>query len=73
MRAKLRVIAIAKGLRTQGRFLVKYSEDELLDIQRQMPEGTYLKACINCAFSDYCPGGHGLFGGLACFRDNKEG
>ena len=38
-----------------------------------MPEGEYLKACINCAFSDYSPFGHGLFGGLACFRDNKEG
>jgi hypothetical protein len=32
----------------------------------------YLKACINCAFSDYSPCGHGLFGGLACFRDNKQ-
>jgi hypothetical protein len=48
-------------------------EDEMLDIQKQLPEGTYMKACINCAFSDYFPGGHGLFGGLACFRDNKSG
>jgi hypothetical protein len=48
-------------------------EDELADLQRQMPEGTYLKACISCAFSDYSPLGHGLFGGLACFRDNKAG
>jgi hypothetical protein len=48
-------------------------EDEMLDIQRQMPEGTYLKACINCAYSDYSPLGHGLFGGLACFRGNKSG
>lgn len=32
-RAILNVIAIAKGLRTHGRFLVKYSEDELLDIE----------------------------------------
>jgi hypothetical protein len=47
-------------------------EDELLDLQRQLPDGTYLKACINCAFSDYSPYGHGLFGGLACFRDNKD-
>jgi hypothetical protein len=38
-----------------------------------MPAGTYLKTCINCAFSDYSPSGHGLFGGLACFRDNKTG
>ena len=48
-------------------------EDELSDLQRQMPAGTYLKTCINCAFSDYSPLGHGLFGGLACFRDNKTG
>jgi hypothetical protein len=48
-------------------------EDELLDLQRQLPEGSYLKACITCAFSDYSPAGHGLFGGLACFRDNKVG
>ncbi|HEV3436580.1 MAG TPA: DUF6304 family protein [Gemmata sp.] len=48
-------------------------EDEMLDIQRQLPHDTYMKACINCAFSDYFPAGHGLFGGLACFRDNKQG
>ena len=35
--------------------------------------GTLMKACINCAFSDYSPVGHGLFGGLACFRGNKAG
>jgi len=33
VRAILAVIAIAKGLRTHGRFLVRYSEDELLDIE----------------------------------------
>ncbi len=48
-------------------------EDELLEIQRQLPNGVFLKACINCDFSDYSPGGHGLFGCLACFRGNKEG
>jgi hypothetical protein len=47
-------------------------EDELLELQAALPEGTYMKACINCAFSDYSPYGHGLFGNLACFRDNKE-
>jgi Family of unknown function (DUF6304) len=46
-------------------------EDEMLDVQGQLPHGTYLRACITCAFSDYSPAGHGLFGGLACFRDNK--
>jgi hypothetical protein len=48
-------------------------EDEMLDLQRHLPSGTLMKACINCAFSDYSPYGHGLFGGLACFRDNKAG
>jgi hypothetical protein len=32
IRAILGVIALAKGLRMHGRFLVKYSEDEMLDI-----------------------------------------
>jgi hypothetical protein len=46
-------------------------EDELLDIQRKLPEGIYLRACIACGLSDYSPYGHGLFGGLACFREAK--
>lgn len=33
VRAILGVIAIARGLRTHGRFLVEYSEDELLDFE----------------------------------------
>lgn len=48
-----------------------FFEDELRDIQHALPEGAYLKACISCAFSDYSPVGHGLFGSLACFRGNK--
>jgi Family of unknown function (DUF6304) len=48
-------------------------EDEMLDLQKKLPPGTFMKACINCAFSDYSPYGHGLFGGLACFRGNKAG
>ena len=46
-------------------------EDALAGIQRQLPRGTRLKACISCAFSDYSPAGSGLSGSLACFRDNK--
>lgn len=48
-----------------------YFEDELNEIQSALPEGMYLKGCINCAFSDYSPLGNGLFGSLACFRGNK--
>jgi hypothetical protein len=49
-----------------------YFEDELRDIQAALPPGVYMKACINCGLSDYFPAGQGLFGDLACFRDNKE-
>ena len=46
-------------------------EDEMMDVQNQLPPGTHLRACVTCAYSDYSPAGHGLFGGLACFRGNK--
>lgn len=48
-------------------------EDELVDIQKQLPQDFFLKICFGCGFSDYHPGGHGLFGGMGCFRTNKEG
>jgi len=34
-RAILSVIAIARGLRTNGKFLVAHAEDELLEIERR--------------------------------------
>jgi hypothetical protein len=46
-------------------------EDELVDLQRKLPDGFYMRACIGCGLSDYSPAGHGLFGGLACFRATK--
>jgi hypothetical protein len=48
-------------------------EGEMLDVQGKLPPGTFMKACINCAFSDYSPYGHGLFGNMICFRANKAG
>jgi hypothetical protein len=48
-------------------------EGELLDLQTQLPLSIYMLDCMNCAFSDYFPGGHQLFGDLSCFRDNKNG
>lgn len=48
-------------------------ETALAEIQRQLPAGTSLKACISCALSDYSPAGNGLFGTLACFRGNQRG
>lgn len=47
-------------------------EDELLDIQKKLHLGTYIRACINCAYSDYSPYGHGLFGTMMCFRNLKQ-
>ncbi len=47
-------------------------EDELLDVQRQLPAGTSLKACVTCRLSDYSPYGHGSFGDMACYRDDRE-
>ena len=46
-------------------------EDELLEIQSQLPEGVYMRACINCLYSDYSPYGSGAFGGMMCFRNLK--
>ena len=48
-------------------------EGEMGDVQGKLPPGTYMRACINCAFSDYSPYGHGLYGDLICFRANKAG
>ena len=45
----------------------------MLEIQAKLPDGVFMKACINCAFSDYSPYGHGLFGNMICFRANKAG
>ena len=42
----------------------------MLDIQQQLPAGTYMKACINCAYSDYSPFGRYMTG-MMCFRHNK--
>jgi len=47
-------------------------EDELNSLQSALPKGAYLKACIACAYSDYGPGGHGLFGNMFCFRERKQ-
>ncbi|MBK8257863.1 MAG: hypothetical protein IPK82_34995 [Polyangiaceae bacterium] len=47
-------------------------EDELLEIQGALPQGAFIKSCINCLYSDYSPIGHGLFGTMMCFRNIKE-
>ncbi len=47
-------------------------EDEMLDIQKQLPSGYYFKCCFGCLYSDYSVYGHGLFGHMLCFRNFKE-
>lgn len=47
-------------------------ECELLNIQKQLPHGVYLHACINCQYSDYSPYGNGLFWTMLCFRNIKQ-
>ncbi len=47
-------------------------DEQLIELQALFPENAYLKTCWSCAFSDYPPSGSGQFGGLACFRNNKE-
>jgi hypothetical protein len=47
-------------------------EEALHDLQRGLPHGTRITACVACAWSDYHPVGHSLMAGLACFRDAKD-
>ncbi len=47
-------------------------EGELEEIQSQLPNGVYIRSCINCMYSDYSPYGHGLFGSMMCFKNIKD-
>jgi hypothetical protein len=70
-RLKLRLETNGQTYHSDGKS--GWFEDEMLDVQRKLPSGTFMKVCINCAFSDYSPYGHGLFGNMICFRANKVG
>jgi hypothetical protein len=70
-REQLRIVLEYDGQRFVGPGTSGWFEDELLAIQSQLPEGVYIKACINCLYSDYSPYGHGLFGCMMCFRNLK--
>jgi len=48
-----------------------YFEEELLDIERQLPEDVYIKGCVNCLYSDYSIVGNGMFGDMQCYRNMK--
>jgi hypothetical protein len=69
-RLKLTLELPSRTIQSSGRS--GWFEDELLEITRALGRDERLLACITCQFSDYHPVGHGLFGGLACFRDVKE-
>ncbi len=71
-RVRLELSVMGKVYKSSGKS-GGWFEDELLEIQVALPESTYMKACINCTFSDYAPAGNGMFGCMACFRDNKAG
>jgi hypothetical protein len=70
-REQLRIILEYDGRQVAGPGTSGWFEDELLGIQTQLPEGVFVKACINCLYSDYSPYGHGLFGCMMCFRNLK--
>ena len=46
-------------------------EQALLTIRAGLPEGSYIRCCFHCQFSDYNPFGQGMFGCMACYRGNK--
>jgi hypothetical protein len=66
----LSILTEAQAFRSAGNS--GWFEGELLSLQSSLPSGAYLKACISCAYSDYSPYGHRMFGGMACFRELKE-
>jgi Family of unknown function (DUF6304) len=70
-RLKLRLTVNQQTFYSQGN--TGSFEGEMLNVQSQLPTGTLMKVCFNCAFSDYSPYGHGLFGNMICFRANKTG
>lgn len=70
-REHLRIVLEYDGNQFAGSGTSGWFEDELLGIQAQLPEGVFIKTCINCLYSDYSPYGHGLFGCMMCFRNLK--
>ena len=71
-REELRISLLYGDRRFAGSGYSGWFEDELLEIQAQLPEGVFIRACINCMYSDYSPYGHGLFGWMMCFRNLKD-
>jgi Family of unknown function (DUF6304) len=72
-RERLKLALAVNGQNYSSEGKTGWFEGEMVDLLGMLPPGTYMRACINCAFSDYSPYGHGLFGNLICFRANKVG
>jgi hypothetical protein len=70
-REQLRIVLEYDGQRFASPGTSGWFEGELLGVQAQLPEGVFIKACINCLYSDYSPSGHGVFGCMMCFRNLK--
>ncbi|MCU0353775.1 MAG: DUF6304 family protein [Cytophagales bacterium] len=70
-RLSLRLLAGPLDLRTRNPDIGTF-EEGLLELQHLFPAETHFKNCFGCAFSDYSVYGNGLFGGLLCFRNQKE-
>jgi hypothetical protein len=65
------ITLVYKDQRFSGKGTSGWFEDELLDVQSKLPDGIYMRACINCLYSDYSVYGHCLFGDMLCFRNAK--
>lgn len=71
-REELQITLTCEWGRFSGSGKSGWFEDELLEIQSQLPPDVYMKTCINCLYSDYSPAGHGAFGCMLCFRNLKS-
>jgi hypothetical protein len=69
--ADLRLALVYGGLTYASRGGSGDFENEMLDLQRQLPDGTSIYACITCQWSDYSPTGHSPFGDMVCYRRCK--
>lgn len=68
----VRLRLVVDGADYQSSGISGWFEDEMLDLQRRLPDGLYIKTCMNCLYSDYSPAGHGVFGDMMCFRNKKQ-
>ncbi|MCC6327003.1 MAG: hypothetical protein IT174_00705 [Acidobacteria bacterium] len=66
----LELTVFERELKSRG--TSQWFEDELLDIQAQLPTGCTFRSCFGCAYSDYSVYGHGFFGNMLCFRNIKD-